>query len=790
MKKFTLMIVAVMMATMAFAQKADFRAPAGTLMPNAGKVAAPRALPAGKMKAPAKAREDYVIIDEQPEGELVTYNRTGGYYYVSNSKIYYSEVATTADVVFAEDNKVYIKDIVTGLAAGTWVEGTLNAAGDEITVPLNQNVYYSSSYDACVAICWIVYNSGFSVDENVTEAVFSVDNNRKEITLQGAGFTDQSLGAWWTDDQSIQDYGDYEINLSLAEDVAAIPATPSIDDFSEDYNGYGPLVYFTVPAVDVEDNPLVLSKLSYRIMKEEGGVVSTYVLSADNFENLDEDMDEIPFGFTDDYDIYSNAMFLNTDVSTWTKIGIQSIYRGGDEENLSEISWYVLTLPVVAPDGLVTEEYSLTATQEDSESSEAYSGSANVGFDGTDVYFQGFCIYLPEAWVKGTLEGGIVTVPAGQYFGTFSYSGYDFKMFLNPDEDLQFAYDDVNGTFTALNPIVVADEEGVGYYAFNDAVLGKVADVAAVPATPTISGAAHSDAYGYHLYFDIPLVDTEGNAILSSKLYWRLASDEGGVITVPVTLSASDYMLLEDDMEEVPYGFTDDWDIYENSIWLNMAEAYDWDRVGVQVVYYGGDEENVSDIAWYTLKEHKTVQLDQNGYATFCDGYRHYVVDTEGAVAYTGVVDLGASRVVFTELEAGIFAGDGVLIKGEPSGEVELVSTPFKPSSNQNDFIAAIEDVEDFAPSTFVLGVVNGQSGFYRFAGNVIPAGKAYLDIPALLDPTAKLSLVFDGAEATGIETVETPVKSDNRVFNLNGQRVNRAQKGVYIVNGKKVVIK
>jgi len=47
--------------------------------------------------------------------------------------------------------------------------------------------------------------------------------------------------------------------------------------------------------------------------------------------------------------------------------------------------------------------------------------------------------------------------------------------------------------------------------------------------------------------------------------------------------------------------------------------------------------------------------------------------------------------------------------------------------------------------------------------------------------------------EATGIETVKTAEETslENAViYNLNGQRVDKAQKGLYIVNGKKVVIK
>ena len=54
------------------------------------------------------------------------------------------------------------------------------------------------------------------------------------------------------------------------------------------------------------------------------------------------------------------------------------------------------------------------------------------------------------------------------------------------------------------------------------------------------------------------------------------------------------------------------------------------------------------------------------------------------------------------------------------------------------------------------------------------------------------LLLSFDGEEATGIEDIINEQKGDDKYYNLNGQRINKsnAQKGVYIINGKKVVVK
>lgn len=64
---------------------------------------------------------------------------------------------------------------------------------------------------------------------------------------------------------------------------------------------------------------------------------------------------------------------------------------------------------------------------------------------------------------------------------------------------------------------------------------------------------------------------------------------------------------------------------------------------------------------------------------------------------------------------------------------------------------------------------------------------RAYFDLPA--GATARLAIYDD---ATGITTIldAKELNNDGKVYNLNGQRVENAHKGLYIVNGKKVVVK
>ena len=88
----------------------------------------------------------------------------------------------------------------------------------------------------------------------------------------------------------------------------------------------------------------------------------------------------------------------------------------------------------------------------------------------------------------------------------------------------------------------------------------------------------------------------------------------------------------------------------------------------------------------------------------------------------------------------------------------------------------------------WVLAVQDGEAGFARLAtGKKLSAGKAYLQVAAA---GAKLQFVVDD-EATAIEGIKSAVDfSDGDWYNLQGVKVSTPQKGIYIHNGKKVVIK
>jgi len=85
--------------------------------------------------------------------------------------------------------------------------------------------------------------------------------------------------------------------------------------------------------------------------------------------------------------------------------------------------------------------------------------------------------------------------------------------------------------------------------------------------------------------------------------------------------------------------------------------------------------------------------------------------------------------------------------------------------------------------------------GFYLINSNsaTLPAGKAYLHTTSALDASAgsRLGIIFDDGEVTSIESVSGKLSDmSGDFFDLQGRKVANPTKGLYIVNGKKVVIK
>ena len=188
-----------------------------------------------------------------------------------------------------------------------------------------------------------------------------------------------------------------------------------------------------------------------------------------------------------------------------------------------------------------------------------------------------------------------------------------------------------------------------------------------------------------------------------------------------------------------------------------------------------------------------TVTTNAGNWASFTPEWNCTLEDGAKAYIITGV---NGSTLTGEEV-AVLEGGKGYFIKGEvASHPYTATATDADATSTDRNLVvgcATSTEINGSGNTKYILGTnASGAGLFYVDSSITIPAGKAYLDAGKVIDaPARALSLDFEEGETTALSEVRG-LKSEVRgeYFNLNGQRVAQPTKGLYIVNGRKVVIK
>ena len=184
----------------------------------------------------------------------------------------------------------------------------------------------------------------------------------------------------------------------------------------------------------------------------------------------------------------------------------------------------------------------------------------------------------------------------------------------------------------------------------------------------------------------------------------------------------------------------------------------------------------------------ETVSVSNAGYATYVTTNNVVVPEDENVKVMTVKVNAEGTAIELNEVKAGteIPANTGILVKAA-AGNHDFLVTSKEGAPLDNDLKAAKDAVTSDGSTYFALTTLNdGKVGFAVVNKGVkIPAGKAYLKVPA---PTTAKFFGLDG-EATGINSVKT-AKADGAYYTLEGVKTTKPVKGLYIHNGKKIVVK
>ena len=238
----------------------------------------------------------------------------------------------------------------------------------------------------------------------------------------------------------------------------------------------------------------------------------------------------------------------------------------------------------------------------------------------------------------------------------------------------------------------------------------------------------------------------------------------------------------------------DDW-ISTNDCAEGGTISFDFtgDRNITQIIFNGADWSSTDTRTYgistcYIEPKPITATVSSLKWATYGVNAPINYSATSGLKAYIAYVD--GEKVKLTEVSK-VPANTAVILYADVNTNTEYTLTP---TAEATDIVSANElkisdgTVEGDGSTIYVLANGDNGVGFYLVEDeSAITAGKAYLKVSG---ETAARQFIGFGDNATGIDNIEHSTPRIEQYYDLQGRRVAQPAKGLYIVNGKKVIIK
>lgn len=192
-----------------------------------------------------------------------------------------------------------------------------------------------------------------------------------------------------------------------------------------------------------------------------------------------------------------------------------------------------------------------------------------------------------------------------------------------------------------------------------------------------------------------------------------------------------------------------------------------------------------------TFAEIETIEAtitSTTGFATFC---------SNKALDFTGINTIEAyyaktvenGNVYLLRIYGTVKAGTGLVLKGATT-RIPVAESGDELEGNMLIGVSADTDVN--ASTDYVLTEKNGVAVFAQTGVNkaTVAAGHAYLRVPVAQARTRAIGIGGEGT--TGIDNtfIDNCEQGEMVIYNLGGQRVKNAAKGLFIINGKKKILK
>lgn len=287
-----------------------------------------------------------------------------------------------------------------------------------------------------------------------------------------------------------------------------------------------------------------------------------------------------------------------------------------------------------------------------------------------------------------------------------------------------------------------------------------------------------------------PKFSVTGEAPLSFALAPWVANNSSEDAKVIVTLANATFgngeatmTLNTGNLTQEEFTTFDQYTIVGNSdeVTITFSGEGSYDRFFLDNVVVGGGAQPAHEIK---------LTFSSAGYLTWVATADIDFTQTTGVTAYK-ITEATPKKITMVEVDK-VKAGEAVMLQG--SGTVQLIRTTGVDAFTDNKLLPCTNGSVtgngvngETQTDVYVLGNGKNGLGFYMLKGT-LQAGKGYLKVT---EEAGNAKQNFIGFEVvTGLDAVEAKDADDAAIYNLQGIRVAHPQKGIYVKNGKKFVVK
>jgi len=184
------------------------------------------------------------------------------------------------------------------------------------------------------------------------------------------------------------------------------------------------------------------------------------------------------------------------------------------------------------------------------------------------------------------------------------------------------------------------------------------------------------------------------------------------------------------------------------------------------------------------------VFVSELGCGTFASDFALDFSNSEIRAFYATV---SGDNLIFHEIQK-VPANTGVLLYkvGGASDDIPVYSgTADAVPGNANAFVRGTGAAVSYTDQdkNYILFDGDDGLGFYKAKNNTVATNRAYIHVPVSVN--VKCFLLDLENDPTGIESIQNSkfkIQNEDAIYNLAGQRLSKMQKGINIINGKKVL--